>query len=328
MSGPTRSYLSVQYELRPAKQVERHMLVDALQLLAAGGFPIRDYQYTGMGSAYFVDFALFHRALGIRRMLSVEHAGEIARRVEFNKPYGCVETQIGAIGDFIPRLDPDVGHVLWLDYDAIVDEGRLQDVALAATCLPGGSVLLVTLDTEPPAAPTASGEGEVGGASREGPHQWRDYYLSEAGPYLPPDPPVADFARSKLPLMTAQAVLGAIAAGMAGRADLDFIQLFYFVYRDGHRMMTAGGMLGDRRDRQRIRQSGLLGTSYCRRDLREWYEIKVPRISRKERFHLDSNMPNPDGWLPDPQDFELSREDVDAYREIYRFYPNYAELLL
>jgi hypothetical protein len=53
MSTPTASYLKVHYELRPAKQVERRMLIDAFQQLAQAGFQIRDYQYTGMGSIYF-----------------------------------------------------------------------------------------------------------------------------------------------------------------------------------------------------------------------------------------------------------------------------------
>ena len=50
-----QSCLKVQYELRSAKQVERRMLIDALQTLSASGFDISQYQYTGFGSVYFVD---------------------------------------------------------------------------------------------------------------------------------------------------------------------------------------------------------------------------------------------------------------------------------
>ena len=49
------SWRKVPYDLRPAKQAERRMLVDAFMILSQAGFPIRDYQYTGMGSVYFVD---------------------------------------------------------------------------------------------------------------------------------------------------------------------------------------------------------------------------------------------------------------------------------
>ena len=54
--------------------------------------------------------------------------------------------------------------------------------------------------------------------------------------------------------------------------------------------------------------------------------IRVPKLTRKERLYLDGAMPCADGWLP--EEFELSQEDVAAYREIYRFCPAYAELLL
>jgi hypothetical protein len=34
-------------------------------------------------------------------------------------------------------------------------------------------------------------------------------------------------------------------------------------------------------------------------------------------------MPSPAAWAP--ADFELTAEEVAAYRDIYRFYPNYVE---
>ena len=37
-------------------------------------------------------------------------------------------------------------------------------------------------------------------------------------------------------------------------------------------------------------------------------------------------MPCDDSWLPN--EFEASTEEIKAYREIYRFLPSYAELLV
>lgn len=36
MSTPSESYLKVHYELRPAKQVERRMIIDAFQRMVGG----------------------------------------------------------------------------------------------------------------------------------------------------------------------------------------------------------------------------------------------------------------------------------------------------
>ena len=315
MTIPTESYLRVHYELRPAKQVERRMIIDALQLLSLAGFEIRDYQYTGMGSIYFVDFILFHKLLGISRMLCVEHAAQITKRMRFNKPFDCIQVEMKPIGDIIPTLSREFKHLLWLDYDSIVCRSHLADIALAATYLTPGSLLLLTLDVEPP------------GADTDGPKEWREYFFEEAGDYLSPALKVQDFARSKLPEIHIRIVERALRTGLVGRDAVEFLPLFNFLYADGHQMLTLGGLIGTAVDRRKIRGSHLDNVNYIRLDLRDGpYDIKVPALTRKERLALDASMPCAAKWKP--KNFELSPEDVLAYREIYRFFPAYAELLL
>lgn len=314
MKTPNESYLKVHYELRPAKQVERRMLVDALQMLTASGFSIRDYQYTGMGSIYFVDFILFHRLLGIENMLSVEYNERISKRVQFNKPFDCVRTVIAPIGEVIPTLSRDSKHLLWLDYDGIVTRERLSDISCAATFLPVGSILVITLDIEPP---DENGE----------PKDWLQYYADQAADYLSPSSTVEDFAESLLSRRNAEFVAKAIKSGITGRTGVQFIPTFHFVYQDGHRMLTMGGMIGSAAEKRRIRRGGLADARYFRGAFEdEPCLINVPRLTRKERQYLDGYMPCTDTWVP--PDFELSSDNVKAYRDIYRFCPTYAELLL
>lgn len=49
-------------------------------------------------------------------------------------------------------------------------------------------------------------------------------------------------------------------------------------------------------------------------------------IVGKERLHLDKMMPCRDGWVP--KEFELDPQKVLAYRNIYKYYPAYTEMLL
>lgn len=314
MNEPAESYLKVHYELRPAKQVERRMLVDALQMLAWAGFPIRDYQYTGMGSIYFIDFTLLHRLLGIRNMLSVEYDRKITKRIEFNKPFDCVRTAIAPIGEVIPTLSRDLQHLLWLDYDGILTGPRLSDVSSAATYLSVGSILIVTLDVEPP-------------VENGGPKEWIQYFVDEAADFLDPSPKLKDFAKSELTQRNIELVGRAIKAGITGRTGVEFIPMFNFLYQDGHQMLTMGGMIGTAVERRKVRSSGLAEASFFRGSFEEApCLIKVPRLTRRERQYLDGYMPCGDSWVP--EDFELSADNVKAYREIYRFCPTYAELLL
>jgi hypothetical protein len=315
MSLPAKSFERVHYEYRPAKQVERRMLLDAFQQLMAIGFPIHEYQYTGMGSVYFVDFVMFHRYLGISKMLNVEVDLEIEKRVKFNCPFNLIKIRMGDIADQIPRLSQDIRHVLWLDYDYPLTDEILDALLMASKCLPRGSILLLTVDVEPP--------GEKG----EGPLEWMKYYQQEAHRYLPPRAKFGDFAKSKIPAINRTIIDNVIRDGIAGRIDMRFHPLFNFLYADGHQMLSIGGMIcGDEEerrlktlDRKRlpfIRES-LIG-NHCR--------IRVPCLTRKERLYLESKMPKPRGWKP--KRFELRDEEASDYCDIYRYYPAYTEMFL
>jgi hypothetical protein len=313
MTAPSESYLKVQYDLRPAKQVERRMLLDGLQKLMVAGFDISEYQYTGFGSIHFVDFVMFHKLLGMNDLLSVEHSFAIERRVKFNRPFKDVRIRMGAMADVIPTFSQDKRHVVWLDYDNILDADQLRDIYACAARLSRGSVLLVTVDIEPP-------------LKSDSPRRWRDYFADVAGTFLSPRP-LKEYKHSGLARINLEALESAITRGLVGR-DVSWLPLFWFVYADGHRMLTMGGMIGGDQERRSIRASQLSHTMYARLNwhAEQPFLIEVPRITRKERVILDTHMPCDDSWQP--ADFELSAEEVRAYRQIYRFYPPYAELLL
>src|SRR5256885_14055760 len=126
------SYKKVFYDVRPGKQIERRMLLDTFQLLSNGGFRLSEYQYTGFGSIYFVDFVLFHKYLGITKLLSLEHDPAAEKRARFNKPYDIIKLEIKSAFDAIPSLDRDLRNVLWLDYDFTLESSVLADVKQAA----------------------------------------------------------------------------------------------------------------------------------------------------------------------------------------------------
>jgi hypothetical protein len=295
------------------------MLIDALHVLEGANFPIRQYQYTGCGSIYFVDFILFHRLLGIRRMLSAEASTKIRRRVMFNRPFRCIEIKMRPIGEVIPALSQDLSHLLWLDYDNVLCRDFLDDIHSAGTYLTRGSILLVTVDVEPPSIGVPAG-----GAA--GPREWKKYFEEEAGDLVGRASPVTAFGRSQLPYRNREIIERAIRAGLAGRNEVSFQPLFSFLYADGHQMITVGGMIVAEKEALQLKGSGLLDIPHTRADwTKPFYEIRVPKLTRKERLYLDGIMPASRGV---PKEFDLERDDLSAYREVYRFLPAYAELLL
>jgi len=305
------------------------MLVDALQRLEAAGFPIPDYQYTGFGAVYFVDFILFHKLLGMNKLLSLERETTLERRMNFNRPFSCVEIKMAPASSEIPNLSRDVRHIVWLDYDGVLHKDFLSDIQSAVTILPAGSILLVTVDVEPPEDHDFKQVDPGFDSSKEilGPKHWKLYFEHHASTYLDIGLSVDDFGAGELRLRTAEILKAAFHRSIVARSEMEFLPMFHFIYKDSHWMLSMGGMIGGPTEKRRLRSSTLRETVYYRHtfDLPA-FEITVPRLTRRERAYLDREMPCADGWVP--KDFDLDPETTRRYRDIYRFLPAFGELLV
>jgi hypothetical protein len=327
--SPISSSYRVQYDLRPSKQVERRMIVDALQRLGAAGFPITDYQYTGFGSIYFVDFILFHKLLGLHTLLSLERQVSLKKRVEFNRPFSCVDIKMVPAATEIPNLSRDKRHFLWLDYDGVMHRDFLSDIQSALAILPPGSILLITVDVEPPESHDYKDVDPGFDDSKDvlGPKQWKSYFEYHASSYLELGLSEDDFGKSKLALRSTEVLKAAFTKAIVPRRGVQFLPMFNFVYKDSHSMLTMGGMIAGPAERRLLRASTLDEATYYRGDFdTPPFEVKVPRLTRKERIYLDREMPCADGWVP--KDFDLDTEETQRYRDLYRFLPAFAEILL
>jgi hypothetical protein len=328
VSAVSSSY-RVQYDMRPAKQAERRMLVDALQRLAAAGFPVADYQYTGFGAIYFVDFILFHKILGLKRLVSLEQQESLTSRMKFNRPFSCVEIKMVPASSEIPNLSRDVRHIVWLDYDGVLQRDFLWDIQSAITVLPAGSILLVTVDVEPPEDHDFTIVDPHFDSSEEvlGPKHWKRYFEFHASSYLKLGLSDSDFGKSELILRSTEILKAAFTKSIVSRPHLQFLPMFNFAYKDSHSMLTMGGMIADPSEKRKLQTSSLSETVYYRDDFGSPpFEIKVPRLTRKERVYLDREMPCEDGWVPG--DFDLDPAEVRHYRDIYRFLPAFAEIMI
>jgi hypothetical protein len=224
------------------------MLIDALRRLSSDGFRIASYQYTGMGSVHFYDFSLLHRYAGIGRMLSVEASRAIRNRVKFNCPYALIDVRIAKIGSIIRELPEELDHLVWLDYDSIIQTSYLADISQVVSHCRPGSIVLVTVDVEPPK--NARGSKDI-----------RDYFQAQFRELLPPNQKLVDFSPKNLPGLNAQLIWRALQRGLSGHEGVAFQLLFNFLYRDGHRMITLGGMIVDDSIRRRLKGSSVFAAS-------------------------------------------------------------------
>lgn len=309
-----KSSFKVPYDLRPCKQIERRMMLHALQGLQEVGFPVSRYQYTGFGSIFFVDFVLIRKLLGIYDMQSIELNPELESRVRYNVPNSDINIEIGDVGNYIPHLAVDKQHFLWLDYDDVFQAYMVEHLVEASKILSPGSIIMVTVDVDYDSldCPTNA--------------VWFNHFKDEAGEFMPAGMDKDNFTPDDIPLAVSQ-IFAAIMSKISYRPNISFLPMFNFVYADGHEMQTLGGMICDAGARALINRYSWSQFNFLRREFaQEPYRIKMPVLTRKERLFLDTHLPADGAW--EPTAFNLKKEQLDQYKAVYKYSPMYAELLL
>lgn len=298
----------VRYLARPAKAIQRRMIVDACRRLGPFGAPA-DYQYVGFGALEFVDFHLMRRGVGVMRMTSIEHDVVRSDRYEFNRPYGEVDVLIGSAGDRLSDIDWSGLRIVWLDYESGLDEDVLGDVAQISQRLQPGSVLIVSVNAEP-ARPMDQRRNKL--AEQVG--EWRlpegttDESLAQWG--------WADSQR--------QILADAIAGDLAGRGDGSSLrQLFDFRYADGARMQTYGGVILIPALERAADSCRFEDLDFIRSEGQPPVVIEVPDLTAKERHHLDRQFPIGDGAVPELPGLDPAL--AQQYADYYRWYPSPVE---
>jgi hypothetical protein len=300
----------LRYQLRPAKHIERHMIVEIVRLLGHG-FELDSYRYVGFGALEFMDFKLFHRSLGVKDMVSIEMDSFNMDRYLFNVPYSAIKLQFGSANEVLPALDWQDLNIVWLDYEKHLNSEILRDCEFLTRSLLPGSVLIVTVC----ATPERSGE--------------RLSRLREnVGEVLVPDNCDEKSLNVKgLPKIQKQILTGVINKVARNRnGNVSMKQILDFTYADDAAMQTLGWIVGAPSVQKAIASCPFHSLSFSRStDDIEPFEISVPVLTAKESRHLNELLPNTDlgsigvDWLSLP--------DQAKYQTFYRWYPEFFSLV-
>lgn len=314
------SFKKFNYLLRPAKQIERKLFIEALHALSGIGYGIRDYTYVGMGSVYYADFILFHKYLYIKRMICAERS-ENARRMKFNRPYAFIDLQLGDVAQVIASLSRKEPYVIWLDYDYPPTEDLLSDVAGVASRVAPGSVFMVTVEADWGRL-VDRGNAEVPRSRREKEAVAR--MAGQLGRYHADGFPAWAASQSRLPEYYSD-VLRNVCTEKATRGGAKgFVQLFNCHYADGARMLSYGGVIEN--DRARIGSLGAL--KECRFINRSKRPLKIaaPLLTVREKLHLEHRIRS--GRKLATNELDLSAEEIRDFERYYMHYPAYFETLV
>jgi hypothetical protein len=295
------SKLVIDYTIRPSKAVQRYMIVDVCRRLTAFA-SLSDYQYIGFGGLEFIDFDLIHRSLGVEKMISIEQDTGQMQRYRFNAPFSTVSVLFGDATSHLPSIPWARFNIVWLDYTSTLTDSVITDVLIVCGKLESGSVLFLTLNSEP--------ERQMAGR--------RDSLADRIGEdRIPAKVTDESLAKWGLARVQRQVITDIAVAALRGR-ELGWRQVLDIQYADNARMQTVGAVVLSDADRQKFEDCRFHDLEFVRFAGEDALTIRVPVLTAKERRALDEKFPLP----TNPGALGLPDRDIEAYRQVYRYCGN------
>lgn len=312
---PESSSEKINYLIRPTKQVERKLIIEALQRLKMV-YAIGNYQYVGMGSLFYVDYQMFHKYLGIKDMISMEMEEDKIDRFDFNKPYDFIELLSGISTDVLPTLDWEKDMFIWLDYDSEISQMVVADIQIVCSRIKPGGILLVTIDAKPERFESPSRDPSVPVNKDR-----LENFKKALYPYHPFDIRERNLTSKEFPSLLREIMTGVIKDELIKR-KIRFFQIFNFKYKDTSPMYTFGCIFEE--NPTSIKKTGLFNLDFVSKDS-QIIEISLPIITPLEKMCFDQLIPNISEKLGESF---LNKEQLNDYEKYYKYYPRYFESLL
>lgn len=319
----SHSFEHIDYSIRRAKYAERRMLRDIFRRLRPFG-QVEDYEYIGLGSVWFSDFLLFHRSLGIKKMISIEKAEGAKERFEYNRPFH-IDLRFGHTSKMLPKIDLDGRKVIWLDYDDALRPEILRDVRTVASKAGSGSLLAVTVrcsssrETDQFRSERAEGdESDTRSPSTRFLSNFSDFSVRDD--IIDADLEGYVFGRLSLELINDQIDDVLSKRKIAERGLIKRLPVCSFEYSDGTQMATAVMLLVGKSEEALVAECDFQSLDFI--DGTEPVYINVPNITPKEFRDLERQLPLPSGTALD-RGF-VPADQVTQFVKFYRYLPNYA----
>ena len=306
----------INYQLRPAKSVERKMICSLIrQIQLSGG--LNNFRYIGMGAKYFADFMLIHHQFGTKNMISIEAQKELKQRYDFNKPLGFIEMKYGTTTAILPQIEKweEQNNLIWLDYDGAFTEAVLDDVETVSRNCKKGDMLILTVNT------SCKGKDQT---------EKHDSFKQAVGKYYDEKILKKEYTNNGIPLIESGMINNQLKKVLLERKNnnginLESLQLLNIIYKDSAPMLTFGTIFVDEELKTKIDYSKLKNSLSFVSNSDEQYKLKVPSLTNKEIQLLLKNLPfNDKGYNVDDY-YGIELEEIQEFEKIYRYYPYYSE---
>lgn len=315
------TYEKIDYRLRPAKNIERKMMIDVIRRLSSI-IQLEEYKYIGLPSLYYSDARLFHTRLGIEDIVCIEREEEDEKRFIFNKPYDFIDLKIGHSSEILPELSWEKPVILWLDYDDKISSYMFADIRQFISEADPGSIVFLTVNAHPdhPNELDRRDETMVDVLQKR---------ISNSK--IPPDVEQKDLRGWGYGDVVRRILINEIEETLIPNRNavepddkqVEFKQLVNFKYQDGAKMRTIGGILHSDQIKNEFDSAAFNNLEFYR-DGDESCHIQVPKMTFREMRSLDQYMPEPPSNIDDIE-VPVSESYVDQYSKLYRHFPRFVE---
>lgn len=330
------SFEKINYSLRPAKNIERKMILEALHRLSFFE-PIKNYMYIGFGSTFFTDFSLFHKQLGIQKLYSIELEEDYKERFEFNKPFHSINMIYGHSNEALKNksIDWHMRKIIWLDYDYQITADVIIDIDTIVENSISGDAFLITLNASTkevysnPDASTNSKDRAFNKFKEQFLLQLSEDELIDYSSLVDSSIVPTDLAEWGLANVCTKIINKRIYNKIIERNELNennpnyqnihYKQVFDFHYQDGSMMMTIGFVFYDNHEKEKYERCNFDDFDFCKM---EPFLIKAPNLTMKELQYIDSFLPSNLAGM----DYKnIPDEEIKHYVDVYRYYPTFLE---
>lgn len=309
----------ISYDLRPAKQSERMILVDILKLGGDCGLPIGTYRYVGMGANRFYDFLLLHRYIGIKRMVSLERDPDMYKRAVFNVPYKFIEVLDRDTTTFIASDNSDAPTISWFDYDGGLGPDICQDIASVCHKMKLNDFFFVTVYG---AAPRV-----IEKANAEARLSWISDNLGEFAGQVQKE----DVEKASFHIAIHKVLIAAFRNAFAMRREGEFLPLLQVVYTDTKPMVTVGGVFLQQSNVALYRRKLAASLSFLNTDASNLYKIRTLNLTERERVLFDHAVTAKSKNSTARNSLKklgFDEKELQSYKELVRYLPRYFEAIV
>jgi hypothetical protein len=293
------------------------MLAELFRRLRPFG-TIESYKYVGFGSVWFSDFILFHRVLGISKMLSIEKSSGSKARFDANRPFK-IDMDYSRASDALKKLTWRDRHFIWLDYDGVLDTEILSDARFVASKATTGTALVISTQCNQAAQVDQAEDDPAGGAAIDrfrqtfGPGRVQDALRDE------------DLYGWTFGALSRTMLVAEIQEGLAARniGDADPVKLKVVCninYKDDAKMSTIVVVFYKRSDQKLLDDCHFASMDFLPKG-QDTITIDLPKLTVRELRYLEAQLPLNGNEL---NLGAIPLSDAEKFVGLYRYFPNFA----